>query len=131
VSSTSVFVGPLETVNPGDLIGGYSYVFADGLSALADDLSTSASSGIVIGSSGGHWTIALAGVLEVYGVNSCSLLPSSGYTQFFNSEVYDGYPSYNLISPVWQGEVIAATAPNGCSFKVVAPSEGSTATLHY
>lgn len=134
-----VYVSPLASVNPGDEIVGYT-VLGGILSGntlawdvIAYDSSTGAVSGIDVSSSGGQWQTALAGVLEVYGVNTCSELPfSGGYTQFVNNQLYDGYPSYNYMSDVsWFGEIYQGLGLK-CGFNVAAgPGYGSTATLYY
>ena len=98
------FHSPLERVNPGDKLwgfteqtgqsGGTSYWETE-----AYDLNTGANSWITAWTSGLHWTWAYEGVLEVYGVNYCSQLPSSGYAYFFYNYVDHGYPYYYGVSP--------------------------------
>lgn len=105
-----VFHSPLEGVNPGDKLWGFTE--QTGLSGgtsywetEAYDLTTGAYSWITAWTSGLHWTWAYEGVLEVYGVNSCSQLPSSGYAYFFYNYVDHGYPHYYGVSPAFSGDV--------------------------
>lgn len=109
VGTGGAWHSPLETVKPGDTIYGYTEQTAKGADldyyTEAYDLTSGAYSWISIYSSGLHWTWAYEGVLEVYNVNSCSQLPSSGYAYFFNNEVYHGYPAYDYVSPAFVGDV--------------------------
>ena len=115
VGSGGAWHSPLVGVNPGDTLYGKTWQTATGstldYTSEAYDLSSNAYSWISIWSSGLHWTVAYEGVLEVYNVNSCSMLPSSGDALFFANFVYHGYPYYYYVSPAFTGSVF----PSGCS----------------
>ncbi len=128
-----VFVSPLETVHPGDLLFGYTEQTGVSGSNLdwkvqAYDDNTGAYSWITAHTSGLHWTRAYSGVLEAYGINSCSDLPSNGYAEFQESSVYHGFPSYNYISPQgWYGAIYGSGGLS-CGFSV---SAGNTTVLYF
>jgi len=115
VGTGGAWHSPLETVNAGDTLYGFTEQTATGstlnYTSEAGDLTTGAYSYLNIWSSGLHWTVAYEGVLEVYGVNSCSQLPASGYAYFFDNYVYNGYPGYTYDSPAFVGSVFQS----GCS----------------
>jgi hypothetical protein len=115
VGTGGAWHSPLAGVNPGNTIYGYTEQTATGgtldYTSEAYDLSTGAYSWISIWSSGLHWTVAYEGVLEVYNVNSCSQLPSSGDALFFANFVDHGYPSYYRVTPGFTGSVFQS----GCS----------------
>jgi len=121
----------LETVRPGDTIYGYTEQTAKGSSldytSEAYDLTSGAYSWISIYSTGLHWTWAYEGVLEVYNVNSCSQLPSSGYAYFFNNAVYHGYPAYDYVSPSFTGD----TFQSGCGDWTYVNNSGDYGYLLY
>ena len=86
------FHSPLEVVNAGDKLWGGTWQTGASGSTLhweskAYDYNTGANSWITAWTSGLHWTWAYEGVLEVYGANSCSQLPSSGYAYFFDNYI--------------------------------------------
>jgi len=138
VGSTSTFVSPLVTVNPGDLIYGITQMTGTSGSTLdyevvAYDLSSGWDSWITVGVWGLQWTWAYSGVLEAYQIDTCSQLPSgfTGDTQFQYSNVFHGYPNYTNISPQgWIGDVYWGGVPGqlNCGFHV---SPGNTSTLYY
>ena len=74
-----------------------------------------------------HWTWAYEGVLEVYGVNYCAQLPSSGYAYFFYNYVDHGYPYYYGVSPgFWP-----AVYQSGCGDSVYVNNTYDYAILYY
>jgi hypothetical protein len=109
VGTGGAWHSPLETVNAGDTIYGYTEQTATGSTldyvSEARDLKTGAYSYLDVYSTGLHWTWAYAGVLEVYNVNSCSQLPSSGYAYFNNSYVYHGFPYFDYVASAFTGDV--------------------------
>jgi len=109
VGTGGAWHSPLETVNAGDTLYGYTEQTATGstldYNSEAYDLTSGAYSWISIYSTGLHWTVAYEGVLEVYSVNTCSELPASGYAYFFDNYVYNGYPAYDYDSPAFVGDV--------------------------
>jgi hypothetical protein len=115
VGPSYVFHSPLARVNSGNTLFGYTEQTGSGGTldyfTEAYDLSTGAYSWISIESSGLHWTVAYQGVLEVYGVNTCSMLPSTGYAYFFDNYVDHNYPNFNAVSPAFYGDVFQS----GCS----------------
>jgi hypothetical protein len=127
------FHSPPETVSPGNSLFGYTEITGTSGSTLdwkvqAQDTTTGAYSWITATTSGLHWTWAFAGVLEAYGVTSCSEFPSNGRAVFTNSAVDHGFPWYDGISPQgWFGASYGYGGPS-CSFQVVA---GNTSTLSF
>jgi hypothetical protein len=105
---------PLEIVNPGDTILGYSQMISSSggnqiWQVLAWDLNTGFSSPLAISISGFRWTWAFAGVLEAYNVTSCNEFPNGilfdGVVLSFlpsifqNSLVDHGFPKFTSVSP--------------------------------
>jgi hypothetical protein len=131
VGTGGAYHSPLETVHPGNTIYGYTEQTAKGstldYTSEAYDLTTGAYSWISIYSTGLHWTVAYEGVLEVYGVNTCSQLPTSGYAYFFDNEVYHGYPAYDYVSPDFAGAVFQS----GCGDWTYVNNSGDYAYLFY
>jgi hypothetical protein len=132
VGTGGAWHSPLVKVNAGDKLwgfteqtgqsGGTSYWETE-----AYDLTTGAYSWITASSWGLHWTWAYEGVLEVYGVNYCSQLPSSGYAYFFYNYVDHGYPSYYGVSPgFWP-----AVYQSGCGDSVYVNDTYDYAVLYY
>ena len=116
VGTGGAWHSPLERVNAGDRLWGYTEQTGSSNGTLywtseAYDLTTNAYSWITASTYGLHWTWAYEGVLEVYGVNSCSQLPSSGYAYFYSNSVDHGYPYYYGVSPAFYGAVYQS----GCS----------------
>jgi hypothetical protein len=131
VGTGGAWHSPLETVKPGDTLYGYTEQTAKGTdldyTSEAYDLTSGAYSWLSIYSSGLHWTWAYEGVLEVYNVNSCSQLPSSGYAYFFDNEVYHGYPSFDYVTPAFTGDVFQS----GCSDWTYVNNSSDYAYLFY
>lgn len=126
VSSSQAFHSPLESVNPGNTISGYTEMTSISGSTkywevMAQDTTTGAYSWISAHVSGEQWTWAFRGVLEAYNVSSCSQFPSSGKVIFSNSQVAHGFPYYDLVSPNWVGSIYGYGGPS-CHFAVVAAS---------
>jgi hypothetical protein len=116
VGTGGAWHSPLERVNAGDRLWGYTeQTGANGgtlyWTSEGYDLTNNAYSWITASTWGLHWTWAYEGVLEVYGVNSCSQLPSSGYAYFYSNYVDHGYPYYYGVSPAFYGAVYQS----GCS----------------
>jgi len=122
----------LEKVNPGNTIWGFTEQTGASGSTLdylveAYDTTTGAYSWISFGISGLQWDWAYEGVLEVYGVNTCSMLPSSGYAYFFYNYVDHGYPNYDGVSPAFYGDVFQS----GCGDWVYVNNTYDYAYLFY
>ena len=116
VGTGGAWHSPLERVNAGDKLWGYTEQTGSSNGTLywtseAYDLTNNAYSYINASTWGLHWNWAYEGVLEVYGVNTCSQLPSSGYAYFYSSSVDHGYPYYYGVSPAFYGAVYQS----GCS----------------
>jgi len=130
---SSTYYSPLETVNPGDSLRGYTKITSVSGGTInwkvdAKDNTTGAYSYLLPYSSGYQWTWALAGVLEVYGVTSCSDLPSNGKAVFTGSDAYHGYPKFELLKPEgWYASYWSYGGPS-CSFSV---SAGTKSTLKF
>ena len=132
VGTGGAWHSPLERVNPGDRLWGYTEQTGSSNGTLywiseAYDLTTNAYSYINASTWGLHWTWAYEGVLEVYGVNYCSQLPSSGYNYFYSSAVDHGYPYYYGVSPAFYGAVYQS----GCSDWVYVYNSSDYAYLFY
>ena len=129
---SSAFHSPLETVNPGDTLYGYTQITGESGSTLdwkvdVQDKSTGAFSYITI-QTGDQWTWALAGILEVYGVTSCNDLPADKKVSFAKSYAYHGFPNYDKLTPSqWSAMYWKNTGP-ACKYSVTA---GTTSTLHW
>jgi len=132
VGTGGAWHSPLVKVNAGDKLwgfteqtgqsGGTSYWESE-----AYDLTTGAYSWITASTWGLHWTWAYEGVLEVYGVNYCAQLPSSGYAYFFYNYVDHGYPYYYGVSPgFWP-----AVYQSGCGDSVYVNNTYDYAILYY
>ncbi|PWU06993.1 MAG: hypothetical protein C5B51_11030 [Terriglobia bacterium] len=114
------FHSPPVTVYPGHSISGYTWI--TGVSGgttnwevYAYDGTSGAYSWITAWSSGMQWNWAYAGVLESYGITSCSQFPASGYNVFSNTAVYHGYPSYTYYPAGWYGAIYGYGGPS-CGF---------------
>jgi len=131
VGTGGAYYSPLETVYPGDTIYGRTQQTGTGSTLTytteASDLRTGAYSYINVYSTGLHWTWAFAGVLEVYNVNSCSQLPSSGYNLFNYNGVYHGYPYYDDVAPAFTGDVFQS----GCGDWVYTNNTNDYAYIFY
>jgi hypothetical protein len=124
------FYSPLVEVNPGDTILGHTGLNEVSGSTFyfmteAKDETTGRYSWIKTHISHEHWTWAFAGVLEVYGLSTCSQLPSSNELTFRNAVVDHGFPYYNNIKgDGWVGAIYSYGGPS-CGFMVHA-SQNST-----
>jgi len=132
VGTGGAWHSPLERVNSGDRLWGYTEQTGASNGNLyyvseAYDLSNNAYSYINATTWGLHWTWAYEGVLEVYGVNYCSQLPSSGYSYFYSSYVDHGYPYYYGVSPAFYGAVYQS----GCSDWVYVNNSSNYMYLFY
>jgi hypothetical protein len=129
----SAYYSPLETVHPGDSLTGYTKMTGVSGSELkwkvdAKDNTTGAYSYLDAHSTGLQWTWALAGVLESYGINSCSDFPASGKAVFTKSVVDHGYPSFDPINPQeWAASYWSYGGPS-CGFNV---SAGTKSVLRF
>ncbi|WP_158821651.1 hypothetical protein [Granulicella sp. S156] len=133
VGTNYVFHSPLETVNPGDSLFGYTEVTGTSGSTLdwrveGEDETTGAYSWITTSTSGLEWSWAYAAVLEAYGISSCSQLPANLHDTFTGTEVYQGTTSYTLETPGWYG-AIYDTGGLSCGFGVGV--SGTTSTVYY
>jgi hypothetical protein len=131
-SNGYAFYSPLETVNPGDWIFGYTKMTGVSGSTkywevVAQDTATGASSWITAHVSGQHWNWAFGGVLEAYNVTYCSQFPSDGHDNFTNSTVDHGFPSFEGTTAQWYGAFYSYGGPS-CQFAVEA---GSSSTLYF
>jgi len=128
---SSAYYSPLESVNSGDKLTGYTKIISGNNSnprwkVDAKDNSTGAFSYLEINTEGGlQWEWALAGVIEVYGVTSCSEFPSNGKAVFTNPSVDHGYPNFNKLSPQWGGMYWSYGGPS-CNFNVSVGKTKST-----
>jgi hypothetical protein len=127
-----VFHSPLERVKQGDKLQGFTEQTGQSGSTSdwetkAYDLTTGAYSWITARTSDVHWTWAYAGVLEVYNVNSCSQLPSSGFARFLNNSVDHGFPKYYAVPPRFLGEVYQS----GCNDSVYVNNRSDYTILYY
>jgi hypothetical protein len=127
-----VYHSPLEIVYPGNLIDGYTQTTGTvggsrQWEVLAYDYSTGAYSYITANTTGLQWNWAFAGVLEVYGLTSCSQFPAAGNAVFTNSAVYHGYPSFQALTPKWYGAFYPYGGPS-CGFNV---ATGNPTTLKF
>jgi hypothetical protein len=107
-TTANSYHSPGERVSPGDLIQGETQITSTSAGKInweisAQDLTSGAFSDMSAWSSGDHWTVAYAGVLEGYGISSCTQLPSSIDVQFQSNLVNDGYPKEEELSPNWNG----------------------------
>jgi len=130
---SKAYHSPLATVNPKDALRGYTKITSVSSGTIhwkvsAKDNTTGASSALNAHSTGLQWTWALAGVLEVYGVTSCSEFPANGEAVFTKSDAYHGYPKFDLLTPpAWTASYWSYGGPS-CGFNV---SPGTTSTLHF
>jgi len=115
LSNGNYLHSPLEGVNAGNVLFGFTEQTAPASSlnyfVEAYDTTTGAYSYLNVSSSGIQWSDAYEGVLEVYNVNACNQLPSSGYALFYDSGVDHGYPNFNHVSPSFSGSVFQS----GCN----------------
>jgi len=73
-----------------------------------------------------YWVFA--GVLEAYGIDDCSKLPSSGETTFYNVAVYD--TNYNPVSSTpWANNYWSGSTSPSCGYRVY--NNATTAWLYY
>ena len=130
---SKAYWSPLETVNPGDSLRGYTKTTSVSNGTInwkvdAKDNTTGAYSYLDAYSTGYQWTWALAGVLEAYGITSCSDFPANGKAVFTHSDAYDGWPNFDLLSPAgWQASYWNYGGPS-CGFSVTA---GTTSILKF
>jgi hypothetical protein len=132
---TSAYFSPLERVNAGDLLTGYTEQTGVSGSDLdyyvySTDDNTGGYSWLSVKTHGLHWIWAYAGVLEAYNVTSCKELPS-GSDQFLDSSVDHGYPDYDPVANAFYGAQYDYFGGGGpqCGFKVSV--SGSTSTLYF
>jgi hypothetical protein len=108
-ATANSYHSPGERVSPGDKIQGETQITSITSTGKinweikAQDLNTGAFSDMSAWSVGDHWTVAYAGVLEGYGISSCTQLPLTIYEQFQSNLVNHGYPKEKLLSPNWNG----------------------------
>lgn len=130
---SKAYHSPLETVNAGNTISGITKITSVSGSTIhfsvhAKDTTTGAFSNLNAYATGYQWTWALAGVLEAYGITSCSDFPANGKAVFTNSYAYHDYPSFTLLSPPgWKADYYSYGGPS-CGFSV---SAGTTSTLRF
>lgn len=130
---SKAYHSPLEKVNAKDALRGYTIITSVSGGTIhwkvdAKDNTTGAFSYLNARTTGLQWTWALAGVLEVYGVTSCSEFPASGDAVFTKSDAYHGYPKFDLLTPAaWAASYWSYGGPS-CGFKV---NPGTTSTLHF
>jgi len=123
----------LETVNTGDSLRGFTKITSVSGGTIhwavdAKDTTTGAFSNLTAHTTGYHWTWALAGVLEAYGITSCSDFPSNKKAVFTNSDAYHAYPAFTLLAPPgWSASYYSYGGPS-CGFSVTA---GKTSTLKF
>ena len=133
-SITTILVGPSaayfsspDYVYPGDSLTGYTKMYAESGSTKYFDVgivdnSSGADSGSSYWVSGQHWTLAYAGILQAYNLDSCAEFPANGREVFSDSVVYHGFPYYDQYSfPNWVGAGGGYGGPI-CHFAVVAAS---------
>ena len=130
---SKAYHSPLEKVHAGNSLRGYTIITSVSGSTIhwkvdAKDDTTGAFSYLDAKTTGYHWTWALAGVLEVYGVTSCSDFPSNHDAVFTSSYAYHGYPKFELLTPPgWVASYWSYGGPS-CSFNV---TPGIKSTLHF
>lgn len=128
-------------VTPGDYLLGINQ--QNGVSGSSDlsyfvnsyDETTHQSSVLNLTSENLHWVWAFAGVLEAYGVTSCSQFPPNDVSHFYQTQVAHGYPSFKNIDPEeFYGALYNYGGPQ-CNFSVSVSGNGSktgsTSTLTY
>jgi hypothetical protein len=133
-SITTILVGPSaayysspDYVYPGDSLSGSTRMYDEsGNTTYWDvqiaDNSSGAYSGSTYWVSGQHWTLAYAGILQAYNLDSCAQFPANGREVFSDSVVYHGFPYYYQYSyPNWVGAGGGYGGPT-CHFAVVAAS---------
>jgi hypothetical protein len=117
---SNAYHSPGEKVSAGDTIVGTTYITSESNGTLnweswAQDTTSGAYSWLGAWSTGYQWNWAFSGVLEAYGITSCSEFPASGYTFFENNAVYHGYPSFVNDPASWYGAVYNYGGPS-CGF---------------
>jgi hypothetical protein len=121
---SSAYHSPLETVNPGNALRGYTKTTSVSGNTIHWKVSvkdnTTGAYSYLLAHSTGYWTFAFAGVLEVYGVTSCSDYPSNGEVVFTHSDAYHGYPAFNLLTPPeWRPVYGSSYGGPDCGFGVI------------
>jgi hypothetical protein len=112
------FYSTPEQVFVGDTIAGFTKITPGGfyqvwaVDVTKPTVTTSGNLPSFSGLPGFQWKWAYAGVLEAYGVTSCSQFPASFDTVFQNVYVYHGYPNYLSDSTAWSGVVYPYGGPN-------------------
>jgi len=106
--NSNAYHSPGVKVSTGDTIRGTTYVTSESAGKLnweifAQDTTSGAYSWLSAWSEGIEWNWAFSGVLETYGMTSCSEFPASLITAFANTTVYHGYPSFEKVTPGWYG----------------------------
>jgi len=135
------FVSTPYVVTPGDYLLGINQ--QNGVSGSSDlsyfvnsfDERTFQSSVLNLTSSDLHWVWAFAGVLEAYGVTSCSQFPPNDVSHFYKTQVAHGYPSFENIDPEgFYGAIYNYGGPK-CKFNASVTGNGvkagSTSALKY
>jgi hypothetical protein len=128
-------------VTPGDyLLGINQQSGASGGSDLAYfvnsyDETTHQSSVLNLTTTNLHWVSAFAGVLEAYGVTSCSQFPPNDVSHFYKTQVAHNYPSFeNIVPEGFYGATYNYGGPK-CKFSVSVSGNGvkagSTSALKY
>jgi hypothetical protein len=135
-TDNNVYKSPLEPVNPGDLISGYTLrvnTVGDKLMwrVQATDDTTKADSWIEVLTWGQHWTWAYGGVLEAYRIEVCTDFPANGRTTFTGSVVDHGFPKFESVSlQALFGSVFGSFDGPACGFSVTVGANGDS-TLAY
>ena len=130
--SGTVYTGNPITVHPGDQIHGA--MVGTGCTRTAPcgswaitstDLTTNQSTTLRTASYSQLFNWYFGGVMEVYGVSTCTQLPASGSITFTNVKVYD--TSGAIVTPTWRSS-IASSAPR-CSYVVNASTNQTQLTF--
>jgi hypothetical protein len=143
VGTTTKFVSVLQTASPGDtMIGSLDMTYLAATyqywTITAQDAShgTTTSNSVEI-TEADPFNAAQSGVLEAYGVSSCSAFPSgsSGWTYFSQPVMYQGttYTDRNLIVPAWFLFDYNSTGWTGpiCNFAATTVDSHGNTTLDY
>jgi hypothetical protein len=134
---SKAYFSTLTPVNTGDVLIGTTQETGDAGGKLhylidAYDDTTGSNSQLSVWSKGIQWAWAFAGVLEAYGVKSCSDFPASGSVDFYGTSVAHGYPSFNYYGSLgFYGALDNYSGKGGpsCGFSVTV--SGSSSTLNF
>jgi hypothetical protein len=132
----AVYSSP-NAVNPGDYLMGSNVqngVYENTLSYFvnADDTTTNQASILDLTSQGLHWVWGFAGVLEAYGVSSCSQFPPNDVSHFYQTAIAHGFPAYDFYGKQrFNGSEYDYNGSGGpqCNFSV--SISGTTSALNY